>query len=145
MLLFGLSACEGPAFFEEYQPLPGETWDVENQLEFKVDVEDTETLYNFFLNVRHTGNYPYANLYIFLDTEFPDNTIYTDTLECRLCDPAGKWYGSGLGDIRDLRVLFKLNTKLEETGTYTFRLEQGMREPQLKEIKDIGLRIEKVN
>ena len=143
LLVFFLSGCEGPAFFEENRALPSEIWHVDNVLEFTTNVEDTAAVYDFFLNIRHTGQYPYSNLYVFLDTEFPDQTIYKDTLECRLCDPGGRWYGSGLGDLLDLRVLFKLNTKLPQPGTYTIRLEQAMRQAELPHIKDIGLRVEK--
>ena len=140
-----LSSCDGNRYFEENRAMPDETWDVNNTLRFEVPVDNTNALYNFFLNVRHTGQYPYRNLFLFVDSEFPDGSGYRDTLECALATKEGRWYGDGVGDLRDLRIQFKMNTVLPDTGTYVFSFEQAMREEHLPHIKDVGLRIEKAD
>lgn len=46
--------------------------------------------------VRHTNAYQYSNIWLRLDYAGPD-TIHTDTVNLRLADDFGTWYGKGLG------------------------------------------------
>ncbi len=144
VLLLGLYACDGNRFFEENKPIDGETWTVADRQAFTVDIQDTTSIFNFYFNFRHTGNYRYANIFVFLDTEFPNGELYRDTLECLVADQAGKWHGSGLGDLKENSFLFKRNVGFDEAGTYTFTFENGMRDDPLEHVKDVGMRIEKV-
>ena len=122
----------------------GGIWDNKNTLKFEVDIADSITPYNFYINVRNAGAYPYSNLYLFLETEFPNKTVSRDTVECILADDAGKWLGDGSGDIWDNRILFKRNVSFPMPGEYRFELIQAMRLDPLPGIMDGGIRIEKV-
>jgi gliding motility-associated lipoprotein GldH len=64
-------------------------------------------------------------------------------VELTLADARGKWLGSGYGNTRDNRILFKKNFRFPEAGTWHFELEQAMRMNPLPQIMDVGLRIEK--
>lgn len=59
--------------------------------------------------------------------------------------PKRKWFGSGFGDIFDLRIPFKQNVVFQKSGIYVFEIVQGMRDEELKEVVNIGLRLEKAN
>jgi gliding motility-associated lipoprotein GldH len=101
------------------------------------------SLHNVYINIRNASGYAYSNLYLFLDTKYPNNSMSRDTIECILADPSGKWLGDGSGDIWDNQILFKKNVRFKQIGTYKFRYEQAMRMPKLPMIMDVGLRIEK--
>ena len=97
-----------------------------------------------YVNVRHASHYQYANLFVFITINFPNEKIAKDTLECKLADESGQWKGEGMGDIWDNQILWKSNVKFPITGKYIFEYEQAMRAEQIQFVMDMGLRIEKV-
>ncbi len=108
-----------------------------------MDVLDTVSLFNLFVNIRNTGNYKYSNLFLFVDVFQPEGKIERDTIECILADSRGKWLGSsGSGSIWDNQILFNRKARFPGVGKYVFRFTQAMREKELEGIMDVGLRIE---
>ncbi len=138
-----LISCDSKRVYEENIDIPDYIWDVNNPVYFDVQIDDTVSLHNIYINIRNASGYGYSNIYLFLDTKYPDNTISRDTIECILADPSGKWLGNGSGDIWDNQILFKKNVRFKQKGKYNFRYEQAMRTPKLPMIMDVGLRIEK--
>lgn len=140
-ILFFLAGCESGVIFDNTKSLEGDVWKSDQIIRFDVPLEDTVNLYKFYLNLRHTTNYRYANIFLFINSTFPDGTQARDTVECILADPSGKWMGKGISNIRDNQVLLRRGLRFTQKGKYFFEFEQAMREPELKGIKDIGLRI----
>jgi len=119
-------------------------WRSKKILKFQTDVQDTITSCNVLLNIRHKGNYPYNNLYLFVSVSSPSHQVVRDTIQVFLSDESGKWYGSkGLGDLYLLRKMYKKNIRFGEKGIYSFYVEQAMRMRSLPGITDVGVRIEK--
>jgi gliding motility-associated lipoprotein GldH len=148
LVLLGLTivlfmSCDSKRVFEKNIEIPQGIWNSKNLARFEVNITDTATPHNFYINVRNAGAYPYSNLYMFLETEFPDKVYSKDTIECILADNSGKWLGQGSGDIWDNQILFKKGFRFRKTGAYVFKLEQAMRVENLPMIMDIGIRIEK--
>lgn len=144
LLAFGLSSCDPNRVFEDNTDIPDMSWDVKNKLTFDVDITDTTSLHNLYVNVRHASHYPYANLYLFITIKFPNGKLAKDTLECVLADETGQWKGDGMGDIWDNQILWKPKVKFPIPGKYTFEYEQAMRTEQVPFVMDMGLRVEKV-
>ena len=55
-----------------------------------------------------------------------------------------RWLGSGMDDIFEHRILINPQPRPLRKGTYTFTLEQDMREDPLEHILNAGIRVEKV-
>jgi gliding motility-associated lipoprotein GldH len=140
--LLMLTSCGKSAFFEKNRHVPSDTWKQGDTLYYEVAVTDTVHYFDFYLNVRNSTAYRYRNLYLFIDTKFPGGGISRDTVECLLAGADGKWYGKGMGKIKDNRILFKKAVRFPHAGTYLIGIEQAMREIQLPGISDIGVRIE---
>ena len=138
-----LTGCDPNSVFEKNIKLPDNRWEQKNIVELQVEITDTITPHNLYINVRNAGGYQFSNLFIFFTTQTPSGKMERDTVELTLADETGKWLGEGLGDIWDNRLPFKHNFRFPENGTYTFKLEQGMRFDPLPQIMDIGIRIEK--
>ncbi len=143
LVLLSGSSCDSHRFFEENKKIEGGIWDVHNRISFPIVIQDTASRYDFYLNVRNDLKYPYSNLYLFLDTRFPDNRVARDTIECQLAAYDGRWLGKGIGSVRFSRFLFQQGVRFREKGTYVFEVEQGMRVSKLTGIRDIGIRVEK--
>ena len=141
--MFILCACDTSVVFQKQQAIPGEGWHFRDSIAFEVHIEDTTSLHKMYVDVRNATDYGYSNLFLFLDIRFPDGTTLRDTLECTLADRRGNWEGSGVGNLRFNRFLFRDDVWFPEQGTYHFILYQGMREDVLPGIADVGLRIER--
>lgn len=137
-----LWACQHSITFQEQKSIPSEAWHYQDFIEFSATIHDTISLHRLYLDVRNTTDYPYSNLFLFLDIKFPDGRLLRDTIECTLADRRGQWTGSGFGRYRINRFLFRDDVWFPEPGDYLFRVHQGMREDTLKGIADIGVRIE---
>ncbi|WP_439183907.1 gliding motility lipoprotein GldH [Carboxylicivirga taeanensis] len=137
------TACDRTAVFDQYVTIPEGGWNVDSMAVFKVDIASTEQAYNVFVNIRNRSNYPNSNLWLFVEVASPSGQIMHNRLDCILADDAGRWLGSGWGDLYHVQVPYQLGVKFAETGPYTFRVVQGMREDDLQGIHNIGLRIEK--
>ncbi len=119
-------------------------WNRQDAQSFNFTITDTVALYNVYVQVRNTTDYPFSNLYLFLMTKDAQGMTSRDTLECILAAPDGKWLGDGMGKLRENRILIKKDMRWPAPGFYEIKIEQAMRKEILVGISDIGLRIEKV-
>ena len=142
-LLVFFASCDSKRIYEQNTEIPSNTWDTAQKVKFEVSITDTISGNNVLINIRHAGFYPYSNLFLFINTTFPNGKTTRDTVECMLADDKGKWFGKGLGDLWDARILFKRNVRFSQSGKYIFEYEQAMRVEQLPGVMDVGLRIEK--
>lgn len=140
--MLALVACRS-AFYRSSEPIPGRVWKAEHTVSFEVEVDDTTSGFDFYIDLRNEATYPYRNIFMFVNTTFPSGKTARDTVECFLADASGRWLGNGLGDILDNHILFKQNVRFPTTGTYTFEFEQGMRKRELAGILDVGISLEK--
>jgi gliding motility-associated lipoprotein GldH len=148
--LLGLSILAGCADHVVHQAdvaIPNGVWDRSFKPEFSFEITDTISHHDIFLDIRHTGEYPYSDLFLFIDMEGPGGRQLRDTVECRLADPTGRWYGRGTGfifaDRFQAHVLYRLRNRFPTSGRYNIRLEQAMRTEQLPGIIDVGVSIER--
>lgn len=128
--------------YQNSETIPNKIWEAERNITFNVEVTDTVKGYDFYIDLRNESTYPYANIYMFVNSTFPNGKSARDTVECFLADKTGRWLGTGLGDILDNHILFKENVRFPDMGTYSFSFEHGMRDESLSGILDVGISIE---
>jgi gliding motility-associated lipoprotein GldH len=143
MMAFVMSSCDSNRYYEKNIPFEDQTWKRQVPVDFVVDIDDTLGSFNFLINIRHNTDYRYSNIFLFLDTHYPDGMHSHDTLECLLSAPDGRWLGKGNGKIKENRILLKRNVVFPRKGVYEFRFEQAMREDELVGMEDFGIRIER--
>jgi gliding motility-associated lipoprotein GldH len=143
-LLLLLAGCDSARVFEENREMENSSWNMNQKLNFEFDIPDTQTPYNLYFNLRHTDDYPFANIYVFFHTTVPGGEISTDTVEFQLANPqTGAWLGKGQGELHDCQMRFRTGMKFTKAGHYKLEIEQAMRSEQLDGIKDAGFRIER--
>ncbi len=138
-----LSACGNQTVFQTTEAIPEAAWQADHLIHFEAEINDTVPLHELYLLLRNTTDYPYSNLFLFVDILFPDKRMLRDTLECILVDRHGEWTGKGFGKIRSNRFLFRDDVWFPQQGTYHFRIQHGMREEVLQGIADVGLQIDR--
>lgn len=142
LLAVSLVGCQ-EVLFQDSRPVPNKNWEIGHNISFDVEVKDTMTGYDFYIDLRNESNYPYANIFMFVNTTFPSGKSAKDTVECILADRTGRWLGRGLGDVIDNHILFKQNIRFPNEGIYSFAFEHGMRNEALPAVLDVGISIEK--
>lgn len=151
ILVLGLISCDSNRTFDEYYPVENNCWLIDDVVEFKVEVEDTISKNNIFINIRNNKEYEFSNLFLIASMEFPNGLKVIDTLEYEMTDKAGNYLGSGYTDIKENKLFYKEKVRFQNKGLHILKVEQAMRKSSnihgldsLKGIADIGLRIETV-
>ena len=133
-----LFSC-GNTTYENYHSFNYSGWHTDSVIRFKYTVVDTAKTYDLTLKIRHTVDYEFQNLFLFLED------IKKDTVEIILASKNGKWLGSGISDVREVEYVFDKNRIFSKKGEYKIRVEQAMRYgpkdkiENLEHILDIGL------
>ena len=138
-----LISCDGSRIYEVNKEIKNTSWDKALVQEFEFEINDTEIYYNVLINIRNKNDYPYSNLYLFIEMSSPEEKFFTDTLEFQLADQKGKWIGSGIGNIWQNQVKLLSDVKMLEEGNYKINISQGMRDENLIGISDVGVRVER--
>lgn len=141
-LMLFFASCNKGVIFDESINVDEQGWYKNDIARFDVVIEDSISVFNYYLNLRHTTEYRYSNLFVFMQTTYPNGNISRDTIEFVLADKSGKWFGKGWGEIKDNSVLLVEGIKFPLKGPYTFQIQQAMRVDTLKGISNVGIRIE---
>jgi len=144
VLLLHCYSCDSDMVYDHFEHPDNGVWSWNDVMEFEADISDTISLHNIYLQVRHTTEYTMSNLYMFVHIQSPEGQQLKDTVNIILAEPDGRWTGRGNGNIRELMLLYRKQTRFRVPGTYVFTLEQAMRQEELP-VTDVGIRIERSN
>ena len=136
-------SCNNNIVFEDYSVFKNQTWNADSSVVFNYFIADTICKNQIAIKVRHTTDYEFQNLFLFVKAE------KIDTLELLLANKEGKWLGKGVGNVREFELVYSKDIVFAGKGDFTFEIEQAMRYGKLKKIQDlnnikaIGLSIQK--
>ena len=144
-LLIFLISCVNKKKHEKYHTFSNSTWNTDSVIKFNFPIYDTINSYNFILKIRHSVDYEFQNLFIFLEGS------KNDTIELILADKIGKWIGSGISDVREIEYIFETKRKFVKKEDYELRITQAMRYGseekivELNNILDVGIIVLKLD
>ncbi len=141
VLLF-LAGCSSEALYEKRIALPDAGWSYEDTLRFDFEIEDTAQLYTLSLEVEHSDEYPFQNLYVRIHTGYPNGESSVQLVSLELAEKTGVWLGKCRGSTCRLRIPIQSKTYFNQPGTYTLALEQYMRRSPLPGLKGFTFRVE---
>ncbi len=145
-LIIFLSAaisCNTIDVYEKTKMFSSHSWPESEKPSFQFNIKDTSALYNIYLVFRHQDSYRYNNVWINLNMRGPSDTLQVRR-EFILSNNLQGWLGSGMDDIFEHRIPFNSKPAALKMGTYTFTLQQAMREDPLEHVLNAGIRVEKV-
>jgi gliding motility-associated lipoprotein GldH len=139
-------ACGTVDVFEKNATIPKQVWksSYKPEITFNIAPDDTAR-YNIFIVIRHTDAYRYKNIWLNVHTESPNGVVNNQPLNLQLATDNKGWLGSGMDDIFEHRILITNPHSPERlsAGAYRFKLENIMREDPLKNVMNVGIRLEK--
>jgi gliding motility-associated lipoprotein GldH len=144
LLTIGLAftACGTPPKFEENVNLHGDQWLKDSVVHIAVPITDSTEIYSLVLNLRNNNDYPYRNIYLFIEATSPTGLVMTDTVQYELADAQGQWLGKRGNFWVDHRLRYRSQVMFTDTGNYDFCIRHGMRADTLQGIGAVGLRLE---
>lgn len=142
LLLVGLAftSCRSDIVYSHFSSIPSAQWHVDSVLNYDYTIEDTASNYQLLLHVRHTEQYPYQNMWLFVE-----NGQHSDTIEFYLADARGQWLGNKHHGFIEMPVLLEETYQYPDTGSYHISIQQGMRDSILRGITDVGVEIHKLD
>lgn len=135
-------SCTQGYEYNSYVSLDERGWNKDSLAVFEAQIPDSVNTYDIWFMIRNENNYPYQNLWLFVEATSPSGQMVCDTVECTLARPDGTWVGGGWGSLYTARYAYRLQTRFAQAGNYSFRIAHGMRHDDVIGIKSIGLCIE---
>lgn len=139
LVMMLLSSCKHRTLYNSFYSMPMNGWHQDSVLCYAVDMSAAGCC-DVLLTVRHTMDYPYQNLWLFVDEYVDSVLIQQDTVEAMLADDYGRWLGNGYYRY-ELSLLYDEDYCFSESSQYTFSIRQGMRSDWLQGITDVGLKV----
>lgn len=138
-----LASCTHINLYEKVVAIPDFAWKSSYRPEFTFNIEDTTSLYQIYVVLRHNDRYNWNNIWINLYSEMPGDSIRKVQYELPLANKE-QWLGSAMGDVYEHRILITPQPIIfKKPGTYKYIIEQDMREDPLQNVINVGLRVEK--
>ncbi|EGV43016.2 gliding motility lipoprotein GldH [Bizionia argentinensis JUB59] len=143
-----LTACDSNRVYDTYKSVPNQ-WHKDSIIQFKFQAPDSINKYNLFVNLRNNNNYPFNNLYLIVEMDFPNGKVIKDTLQYKMAKPNGELLGTGFSDIKESKLWYKEDVIFNESGDYHIKIQHAMRKNgkvsgvvDLEGITDVGFRME---
>ena len=138
-------SCYSSIVFEEYKSFENQKWNTDSVAFFNYANSDTTSKNTIKIKLRHTVEYEFQNLFLFIETDV------MDTVELMLANKEGIWLGSGIGDVREFEFEYQNAKLFSKKENYSFKIEQAMRYGMAEKIQvlnnvlAVGISIEKQN
>jgi len=139
-----LTACQPERIYSEFHSISTDGWHKDSVLRYEINIVDSISKFDVLITLRHNAQYPYQNMWMFVNEWYGGLLLQRDTIECDLADSYGRWLGNG-ASIYELPLLYTSSYQFARTGEYLFTIQHGMRTEWLQGITDIGLIIEECN
>jgi gliding motility-associated lipoprotein GldH len=129
---------EDDALYDHQKPLT-----YRDSLVYNFKVKDTNRFYNLLIEIDHNKNYSWENLYVKIDTRFPDREQKSQLLSMTLADETGEWYSDCRGKTCTFYLTLQEQTIFPMVGDYQIKLFPWMRQDTIKDIYRIGFKVER--
>jgi gliding motility-associated lipoprotein GldH len=142
IILFFVS-CSSDNIFEKHEKMDGNKWLKSKVLTFEVPIEDTSSVYNISLAIRHAEYYPFANILIGINQITPSGEERYKDFDLKLRNADGSFIGDGSGDIWDTELLVYDKISFNTKGIYKFMVENHMPNVETEGIMEVGFLVVK--
>lgn len=135
LILAAVGCGPGPVAVDAAE-LDPDGWLATDTVRLTFEVDQPDHRHDLQFGLRHSEDYPYSNLYLFVRLDYPNGRTLTDTLECPLASPSGEWYGEGSRWI-DQRIGYKRGVGFPLPGEYTLQVVHAMRQDPLPGMAEV--------
>ena len=140
-LVLLLTACVPKYALNKTYEISNGEWTYADSLRFEFEIADTVTLYNLLLDVKHSTEFGFQNLYTNIHTQFPNGTRLSKPLSLELADRAGIWQGDCNAKTCTIEIPIQEGAYFNQPGKYVITMEQFMRDSLVKGVQSVTLKL----
>ena len=134
-------ACSESPVIEKTFSVDGNSWDYDDIFETSIEVVDSSKTYRLVLEVDHSDEFAFQNVYAKVSTTLPSGKKVEDPISLQLSDKYGRWYGKcGSGKCK-ANIIIREGFKFQHLGSYDFKIEQLSREDKLEGVSGLALKL----
>lgn len=137
-----LTSCGPDYIFDQSYEVSGDTWTYSDTLNFEVDIKDSLKIYNLYLELEHSTDFYFHNMYVQIHTAFPSGKRISEKVSLELANKAGAWFGNCDEDWCTLNIPIQTGAYFNAIGQHVITLEQYSRKENLEGVKRIAFKIE---
>ena len=116
-----------------------EDWVYADSLDYNFEVKDTTAIYDLVLELKHSPEFAFQNLYVQTTTHFPSGEIVKSPMSIDLGDLAGRWNGDCGSKSCKAPVMLRDDFRFREMGNYRIVFEQFSRNESIAGIQSMEL------
>ncbi len=143
LLMLAFTSCTQNKVFEKFVKIENYNWKRDKIIKFEVPIEDTLSLYDVTLTIRHTSYYAYANIRVNMMISYPSGDMRVKDYNIFVRNPDGSFNGDGAGDLWDVTHPALEGVSFPVKGTYVFEVQNVMPLVETPDIMDVGLIVRK--
>ena len=138
------TSCSNGVVYSHKANVDGSVWNYNQELQFELDGIDTSSYYDLVLEVNHSPEFSFENLYTRIGTQFPSGESIKDIVSLQLADNMGTWLGNCNSSTCTTELLIQEKFRFKEIGQHKITLENYSREA-LKGIHFIEMKLYDIN
>lgn len=143
-LFLSFISCGGDVFYSKNYNIK-DYWNQNDEKVFDFIIEDTLGIFNAYFILRNDNTYAYRNLHLFTEISAENVEDKQDTLSYFLAKENGEWLGTGLGGLKENKLVLFEDLKFPRKGKYNIKVRHGMRDSLLEGIQDFSFLLKKEN
>lgn len=143
-LFFSLifTSCGPNYIVDQSYDISNQTWTYADTLDFEIDVKDSLKIYNLYLDLEHTTDFYFHNMYVLIHTAFPSGKRISEQVSLEMANRAGAWFGDCNADWCTFSIPIQTGAYFNAVGKHTITLEQFTRKDSLQGVKRIAFKVE---
>lgn len=142
LLFILLTSCSEDYLFKVEKNFEDKVWTWEDAFNFEFEIKDSLARYDFEVELVHSPDFEYQNLYVEIATVFPNGKEISDITSFELQE-GGAWKAN-CGSTCKLNFYLHENARAKP-GKYKMRLKQDTRVNELQGIASIRFGIKNVS
>ena len=116
-------------------------WHDGEQLSINFNSTDSSQVYDLVLDVKHSTEYAFQNLYIKVTNDLPDGSGNERIVSLELADKKGKWEGKCSGKKCTAEIPLQERFYFPQVGDYTITVEPYMRTEVVEQLISVQLSV----
>lgn len=133
ILIILLTSC-GPTVVYDKNITIDQPWKYDAELVYDIDITDTDKLYDLMLYLDHSADFTYQNLYIQINTTYPDGKTVIDEVSLQLANSRGEFSGKCNREKCCVSIVLQEGFKFQNIGMHSIKILQHSRMPSLEGI-----------
>lgn len=128
LFLCSLFACSSDSnlIFQESYLFKDTTWKRDNNIDFKINIDDTKSDYSISFVIKHNYYYPFSNLIFGITIVTPDHVERTLDFNFDIKDENSNYIGTQKGEIWEIKFEAVKKIAFAQKGEYIININNYM-------------------